>query len=420
MKRRTFLQGAGTAGGLLLLKPATVFGYPANSAVNYALLGCGNRGTAVAESFVKNANVRLVALGDIFSDKLATAKKHFDQLNVSLGKSAIDPAHTYHGYEACNALAADTSIDAVQISTPAFFHVDQLDILTAGGKHVYIEKPIGVDVPQTRRALEIAKRVDGKVSIAVGFQIRKAPPFVEIVQRIQRGDIGGIASTNGYYNAPPAVFHDVKNISPDEYRLRNWLRDKNLSGDILLEQNIHVIDMCNWIMGANPIGADARASRKVVRTFGNTNDNYEVIFTYPGNVQFVFSSTQFNKNGFFDVAANIFGSQGIAETSYTGQVRILGDKPWAWSGDKVQKSATFAANGAFLNNLADADKMKDRDFIESITNNKYQNQIAEGVRSAQTCMMGRKSAELGRPVTWNEIQADNEQYEMGFDITKFR
>ncbi|SEB48233.1 Gfo/Idh/MocA family protein [Terriglobus roseus] len=421
MDRRKFLQGSAGACGLLFVKPSTAFGYAANSAVRYGLLGCGKRGTSVATSFAKNTDARIVALGDIFPDQLAKGKTHFDEVNKGLGVSAIDPKLTFHGHDAYKAMAANPNIDAVQISTPPFFHVEHMDILTAGGKHVYCEKPVGVDVPQTRRALEIAKRINGKVSVAVGFQIRKAPPFVELARRIQAGQIGKIASLSGFYNAPPATYPDRGNMPKDEQRLRNWLWDKTISGDILLEQNIHVIDVCNWIMGAHPIKADARASRKVIQNFGNINDNYEVIFTYPGGVEFVFNSTQFNQNGFFDVAEHFFGTEGLAEAPYKGPLRILGKQPWAWTNNATPAAADtkFAADGAFTDNLADADKMKDRDFIDSITGHQYQNQIETGVQSARSCMLGRKSAELGRVVTWDEIESDREEYRLGIDISKF-
>jgi myo-inositol 2-dehydrogenase/D-chiro-inositol 1-dehydrogenase len=419
MDRRKFIQGAGAACGLMIVKPSVAFSYAANSAVRYGLLGCGKRGTSVATSFAKNTQARIVALGDIFPDQLALGKQHFDQVNASLGVSAIDPKLTFHGWEAYKAMAANPNIDAVQISTPPFFHVEHMDVLTAGGKHVYCEKPVGVDVPQTRHALEIAKRINGKVSVAVGFQIRSATPFVEIVKRIHAGDIGKIASLTGYYNSPPATYPDRGNMPKDEQRLRNWLWDKTISGDILLEQNIHVIDICNWVMGTHPVKATARASRKVIHNFGNINDNYEVIFEYPGEVELVFNSTQFNAPGYFDVKESFFGSSGIAETPYTGPLRILGPKAWTWTGGEQAKDAKFAADGAFTNNLADADKMKDRSFIESITGNAYQNQIAAGVDTARTCMLGRKSAELGRTVTWQELEADTEQYQLGIDIKKF-
>ena len=419
MNRRKFLQGASTACSLMIVKPSVAFSYAANSAVQYGLLGCGKRGTSVATSFATNTQARVVALGDIFPDQLAIGKQHFDQLNSKLGVPAVDPKFTFHGWEAYKAMAANPHIDAVQISTPPFFHVEHMDILSAGGKHVYCEKPVGVDIPQTRRALQIAKRIDGKVSASVGFQIRSAPPFAEMVQRIHTGQIGKIASIAGYYNAPPATYPDRGAMPHDEQRLRNWLWDKTLSGDILLEQNIHVIDVCNWVMGSHPLKATARASRKVIQNFGNINDNYEVIFEYPGEVELVFSSTQFNAPGYFDVKETFFGTEGIAEMPYKGALRIQGQKPWTWTGSEQESGAKFAADGAFSDNLADADKMKDRSFIESITGNKFQNQIAAGVESARTCMMARKSAETGRTVSWQDIEADTEQYQLGIEIRKF-
>src|ERR1700716_4053946 len=149
------------------------------------------------------------------------------------------------------------------------------------------------------------------------------------------------------------------------------------------------------------------------------NDNYEVIFEYPGQVELVFSSTQFNAPGYFDVKETFFGTEGIAEMPYKGALRIQGQKPWTWTGSEQESGAKFAADGAFSDNLADADKMKDRSFIESITGNKFQNQIAAGEDSAPPCRMTRKSAETGRTVTWQDIEADTEQYQLGIEIRKF-
>lgn len=416
--RREFIVGGGAC-GLLLVKPATAFSYQANSAVRYGLLGCGKRGTSVATSFAKNAGAHIVALADIFPDQLAKGKQHFDQVNASLGQAAIDPKRTFHGHDAYKAIASSPDVDAIQISTPPFFHVEHLEAITAAGKHAYCEKPMGVDVPQTQRALRIAQRVADKVSVSVGFQIRSAPPFVEIVKRIHAGQIGKIASISAHYNAPPAIYPDRGAMPADEKRLRNWLWDRTLSGDILLEQNIHVIDVCNWVMGAHPVKALARRSRKVVQNFGNTSDNYEVIFTYPGEVEMTFSSTQFNGNGYFDVAERFFGSEGIAEAPYSGPLRILGSQSWTWTASDATPAGKFASDGAFLDNLAQADAMKDRSFIESITGGKFQNQIATGVESALSCMMARKAAETGRAITWAEIGSDSEQYSLGLDLAQF-
>jgi predicted dehydrogenase len=423
MNRRKFLGTSAAMTGLLIVKPKTAFGYEANSAVRLALLGCGKRGTSVATSFAKNAGARIVALADIFPDQLAKAKTHFDEVNAGLGHPAIDPKLMFRGHTAFQQVAASPDVDAVQISTPPWFHIEHLDGVVSAGKHAYCEKPVGVDVAQTKRALEIGKRVDGKVSIDVGFQIRSAPPFVEIVRRIHAGEIGKIASISAHYNAPAATYPDRSGMPADERRLRDWLWDRTLSGDILLEQNIHVIDVCNWVMGTHPISAVAKSSRMVVSNFGNTSDNYQVIFTYPGDVRLSFSSTQFGTNGFFDVSERVFGSTGIAEAPYSGPLRIVGQNAWTWAGSEVAKDAPagkFAADGAFTDNLALADPMKDRGFIQSITSGKFHNQVAAGVESALSCMLGRRAAEVGREVTWDELIQHSEAYPLGMDITQFK
>ena len=422
MNRRSFITGASAACGLLIVKPKTAFGYEANSAVRLALLGCGRRGTTVATSFAKNTSARVVALADIFPDQLAKAKTHFDEVNTQLGKPTIDSRLMFRGHTAFQQVAASPDVDAIQISTPPWFHVEHLDGIVSAGKHAYCEKPVGVDIAQTQRALAIGSRVKSTQSVDVGFQIRSAPPFVEIVRRMHEGQIGKIAAISAHYNAPASTYPDRSGMSSDEVRLRDWLWDRTLSGDILLEQNIHVIDVCNWIMGTHPIKAVAKSSRKVISHAGNTNDNYQVIFTYPGDVELSFSSTQFGNSGFFDVAETIYGSTGVAEAPYSGALRILGENPWTWTSKDAPADAPpgkFAADGAFTDNLALADPMKDRGFIESITSGKFHNQIAAGVESARSCMLGRQAAALGREVTWDELLQHPEVYSLGMDVSQF-
>ena len=424
MDRRNFIAGSAAASGLLLLKPKTAFGYEANSAVRLALLGCGNRGTSVATSFAKNANARIVALADIFPDQLEKGKAHFDQVAATLGYSGVDSKMMFHGYKAFEEVAAAQGVDAVQISTPPWFHVGHLEAVVAAGKHAYCEKPMGVDIAQTKKALEIGKKAEGKVSLEVGFQIRSAPPFVEIVRRIHNGDLGKIASIAAHYNAPPSSYPErPATMSHDEVRLRNWLWDRVLSGDILVEQNIHVIDICNWVLGTHPLKAVAKGGRNVITHFGDCWDNYEVIFTYPDNVHVSFSSTQFGTTGWFDVAERVFGSQGIAEAPYSGPLRIIGEKAWTWS-DSSQPpaagSAQFATNGAFSDNLAQADPEKERGFVESIVSGKFHNQAELGVESARSAMLGRMAGYLDREVTWDEMLAHPEVYELGMDVSQFK
>jgi myo-inositol 2-dehydrogenase / D-chiro-inositol 1-dehydrogenase len=426
MDRRQLIQtGAAAASGMILLKPLTAFGYAANSAVRHGLLGCGNRGTSVATSFAKNTSAQVVALADLFPDKLALGRSHFDQLNAGLGHAAIDSKLLFHGPHAFEQLVASTDVDLIQISTPPFFHVQHLEAAVASGKHVYCEKPVGIDIHQANHALEIAKRIKPTQSVDVGFQCRSAPPIAAIAERIKSGALGKIAVVAANYNAPASTEKKPVGTSPDEYRLRNWLWDRALSGDILIEQNIHIIDLCNWLLGAHPLKATATGGRNILTHFGDCWDNYEVDFTYPNDVHLSFSSTQFGDDQSFDAGLKLFGANGLATVPYSGPVQITGTQAWAWQDPDAQAARSgsgmgkFAANGAFSDNLAFADRDKERTFIDSITSGNSHNQIAAGVETALSCMLGRMAGLTRREVTWEDLLAHGETYKLGFSLDQF-
>jgi myo-inositol 2-dehydrogenase/D-chiro-inositol 1-dehydrogenase len=422
MNRREFLQTTtGAASGLLLLKPAKAFGYQANSAVRLGLLGCGSRGTAVATSFSQNTSAQVVALADLFPDQLAAGRDHFNQLNTGLGRQPIDSKLLFHGPHAFEELAASSDVDLIQISTPPFFHVQHLEAAVASGKHVYCEKPVGIDVKQAREALEIAKRVKPSQSIDVGFQCRSAPPIAAVAEKIQAGALGKIASVAANYNAPASQEKTRAGASADEYRLRNWLWDRALSGDILVEQNIHIIDLCNWLLGARPLKATATGGRNILTHAGDCWDNYQVNFTYPGDVHVSFASTQFGNYGGFDAGLKMFGASGSATVPYSGPVQILGAQAWVWQdpAGAAPGAGKFAANGSFLDNLAFADRDKERTFIDSITSGRSHNQIAAGVETALSCMLGRMAGYRRSEVTWDDLLAHGETYELGMDLNQF-
>ncbi len=429
MNRRDFVHGAaGAASGMLLVPPSTAFAYAANSAVRLGLLGCGNRGTHVAESFSQNTAAQVVALADLFSDQLEAARAHFNALNTGMSRALIDPGLLFRGPHAYEQLAGSSGVDLIQISTPPFFHVEHLRASVAAGKHVYCEKPLGIDVAQARQALAIAQRVQPTQSIDVGFQCRSAPPIAAIAERIHTGALGKIASVSGYYFAPASVEKIVPGASMmdeprerDEHRLRNWLWDRALSGDILVEQNIHIIDLANWMLGAHPVKATATGGRSILTHAGDCWDNYQVDFAYPADVRLSFSSTQFGSYGLFEAGLRLFGAEGAATVPYAGPVQIVGAQPWAWqdSMSAAQDQGQFAANGAFQDNLALADREKERAFIDSIVSGPMHNQIADGVQSALSCMLGRMAGYQQREVTWEELLAHGETYELGMDLNQF-
>jgi len=418
MERRKFLEGAAVVtGGLLLLKPETAFGFQANSAVRMGLLGCGGRGTHVATSFSLNTTAQVVALADLFPNQLAAGLDHFNDVNAKLGRAAIDGKLQFHGPHAYEQLAA-ADIDLIQISTPPFFHVQHLEAAVAGGKHVYCEKPVGIDVAQARKALEIAKRVKPTQSVDVGFQCRNAPPIAAAVQKMKDGAVGDIATISAYYYAP-ASKEKAAGAPKDEYRLRNWLWDRALSGDILVEQNIHIIDLCNWLLGAHPVKAVATGGRLVLKHAGDCWDNYHVEYTYPGDVRVSFTSKQFGDYSLFDAGFRVFGSTGAAAVAYSGSVEIVGAQKWSWADSQKSAAGEFSASGAFSDNLAFADRDKERTFIDSIVNGPVHNQIAAGVETALSCMLGRMAGYRGHEITWDELLKHGETYKLGMDLQQF-
>jgi myo-inositol 2-dehydrogenase/D-chiro-inositol 1-dehydrogenase len=204
--------------------------------------------------------------------------------------------------------------------------------------------------------------------------------------------------------------------------LRNWQWSMNLSGDIFVEQDIHVVDICNWILNGHPTSVYATGARSVVSHFGDNFDNYQVNYTYPNDVHVNINAKQYGKTRDFDVSEKVLGSLGYSESPYSGPLRIVGDNAWEWKDPEpppANASEGFAQNGAFSNNLAYADRDKDRGFIDSITSGKYHNQIELGVESARTAIMARMSAHRGHVITWNDLLTDKEAFKLDFDINQF-
>jgi myo-inositol 2-dehydrogenase / D-chiro-inositol 1-dehydrogenase len=409
--RRKFLGVAAGTAGAMLVKPSLVRGAEANSAVRVGLLGCGGRGTDDATVFVNSAGARVVALADMFQDQLDKARTHFDTLQQANGAPAIDASQLFVGPDAYKRIAESKDLDAIVIATPPYYHVQHLETVVAAGKHVYVEKPVAVDVPGAKKVLEIGKRAQGKLSLDVGFQIRECPPFVELVKRIQGGALGGVACGEAHYFGGYISRPDWPNASPAEKRLRNWIYDRTLSGDIIVEQNIHVIDICNWILQAHPLKASATGGRLGRPTDGDVYGNYNVVFSYPNGIDVTFSSTQFAK-GWSDMNERFFGTKGVSQSPYSGPLGIWGDE--AWQPDPVIDPAT----GKPVSNLAEADPMKKKLFVESITSDEFHNQAAQGVETAISCMMAREAAYTGREITWDEIMKSTEVYDPKIDLNK--
>src|SRR5579864_6693984 len=162
--RRKFIGVAAATAGAMLIKPSLVHGTAANSAVRVGLLGCGGRGTEDATNLIDTGNARVVALADLFRDQLDAARAHFDQLQRAKDYTDIDASQLFLGPNAYQQIAHSKEVDAIVIATPPYYHPQHLETVVAAGKHVYLEKPVAVDIPGALRVVEIGKRAQGKIS----------------------------------------------------------------------------------------------------------------------------------------------------------------------------------------------------------------------------------------------------------------
>lgn len=412
--RRAFLGSA----GLLALAPDLVRGSQRNSAPRMALFGCGGRGTGVAESFTEHTSAQYVALGDLFQAQTEVAKQAIDKVSAKFGKAPIDSSQLFYGPHSLEKLCASKDIDIIHIATPPYFHPEHFAKAAASGKHIYCEKPVAVDVPGAKRVIEAGAKVGSKASVAIGFQLRHATPYVQLAERVKQGQLGEVVCGLAHYYAGAIARPEWPNASPRERRLRNWIYDKVLSGDIIVEQNIHLVDFNNFILGAHPVQASGVCGRKGRRDSGDCSSHFNVNYTYPGDTHITLTSTQFIE-GTWDVAMRMFGTQGNFEAHYDAPVRITGRTPWEFPGLGVPgqiANTAAAAAGAFKGALDDADAMKEQHFIESIVNGKFINEAAQGAESTLSAMLGRYAAYTGRPWTWDELLAVTDKWDSGLDV----
>jgi predicted dehydrogenase len=386
----------------MIIKPQSVTGTPANSAVRFGILGVGGRGTAVGNGFVQDAGARVTALADLFEDQIQNGRKRFDELQAKSGISAIDASQLYHGPDAYKRIAESKEVDFILITTPPYFHPRDLETVVAAGKHVYCEKPVAIDVPGAKRVIEIGKKAQGKLSLDVGFQIRMAPPMVEWAKRVADGAIGKVACGQAFYYCGQLGRPEWPNATPEQKRLRNWVWFRDLSGDIIVEQNIHVIDMCNWFLQGHPIKAVGTCDRKIRTDAGDCRDNFNAVFTYPGNVQISFGSSQFDTPE-FDAGVRLFGSEGSAECHYDWRVSIAGKNKWDAGLGPSKEGEQFSAAGTFRGALDKADAEKQKAFVASITSGQFHNQAAQGAESALSAMLARNAAYSGKELTWEGL-----------------
>ncbi len=418
MRRRMFVKNAGVISAATILRPDIVFGTKANSAIRMGIIGCGNRGTTVISSMSKNTNISINAMADIFDYQLQNAVGKFNKLNTTKGFPEIQKSNIYQGSKAYLKLLENKAVDAVLISSPCYTHPEFLTAAVAAGKHIYCEKPAAVDVEGCKKIELAGKSINGKLSVAIGFEIRYATPYVEIIKRIHNGDIGDIISADLYYFSSAVPLKPYKGIPNDEARIRNHFHFLELSGGILVDQGIHMLDVSNWALKQHPVDAMGTGGVKEGPEFGNAWNNYQVVYKYPNEVNMSIHSTQLGPV-FGDVCARFIGTKGIAEAHYNRGVFINGENKWDSNVVKGEATPEQVASGAFLSSLYDADANKVKSFIHSIETGNHLNEIQQGTESTLTAILGRNAAKAHEKITWDQMRLSNEKIDPKLNLSQF-
>jgi len=384
LSRRRFLADAGvTALAFSIVKPELVRGSQANSKIDLGLIGCGGRGTWIADLFKKHGGYNVVALADYFPDRVEAAG---DKLGV--------PASSrFTGLSAYRRLL-EQKLDAVAIESPPFFHPIQAADAVAAAKHVYLAKPAAVDVSGCLTIEQSAKKASASQRcFLVDFQTRATAPFIEAMRRVHSGALGSFVFGEATYHAEDPFLEKVDAVKSGtpEGVLRGWGLSREYSGDIITEQNIHTLDVMNWIMAKPPISASGTGGRKF-REVGTCWDTFSVTYKYADDVGIAFTSRQFDGFGTRPegIRNRMFGTEGVLETEYGGQVLVRGKD--FYNGGKTED---IYERGA-VNNISA--------FHDAIAKGDYSNPtVAESVRSNLVTILGRTAAYEGRVITWDDL-----------------
>jgi predicted dehydrogenase len=350
-------------------------------AIKVGVIGCGGRGTgATLDCLNADPGIEVVALGDLVPDRVASA---LEKLKKAFPERVNVPAsRCFTGFDNYLGVCSCPDVNLIVTAAPPGFRPIHLKAAVEAGKHVFMEKPVAVDPVGVRSVMASSDLAARKgLAIVAGTQRRHQTLYLELMKRVHDGQIGEIVAAQCYWNMGDLwVRKREPNMTEMEWQCRNWLYFTWLSGDHLVEQHVHNIDVVNWAIGALPknvLGMGGRQVR-VAPEYGNIFDHFFVEFEYPNGVR-VASVCRQTKGCAERVEERIVGTKGVALSA--GEIR--GEKPW-----KFQEKET---NPYVLEHV---------DLIASIRSGKPLNEGRQIAESTMCAIMGRMSAYTGRAISW--------------------
>jgi predicted dehydrogenase len=400
VSRRDFLK-ASAAVSLAAALPRIPGAHAAGSdAIRIGLIGCGGRGTGAAINCLEAApGVEITAMFDLFQDRIDSSLQKIREKFA--GQVKVTPERMFTGFDGFKKLCALPEINLVVMASPPGFRPMQLRAAVEAGKNVFMEKPVAVDPVGVRSVIASSDLAAQKgVAIVSGTQRRHQARYLELMKRLHEGAIGELVGGQCYWNQGDLwVRPRETGMSEMEWQCRNWLYFTWLSGDHIVEQHVHNIDVINWAFRALPekaMGMGGRQARTAPE-YGNIYDHFAVEFEYPDGVR-VMSMCRQTKGAAERIEEKLIGTKGVA----FGYGEIKGQAQWKWEGDETNPYVQEQA-----------------DLIAGIRAGKPLNEGRRIAESTMCAIIGRMSAYTGRAISWdwamNSSQLDltPKTYELG-------
>jgi myo-inositol 2-dehydrogenase/D-chiro-inositol 1-dehydrogenase len=385
-----------------LLIPPLLEKAPDGPVLKAGVIGCGGRGSGAATDWLSaGPNVTITALGDVFKDRIDSCREKIkNKFNID-----VPEENCFIGFDAFQKVI-DSGVDVVILATPPKFRPVHFEAAVNARKHIFMEKPVAVDPVGIRSVIASAKKAEAmNLKIVTGTQRRHQLDYIEVYKQVATGAIGDIVSANAYWNQNQLWFRNPKaEWSEMEWMIRDWVNWLWLSGDHIVEQHVHNLDVINWFTGLYPTKAVGFGSRQR-RVTGDQYDNFSVDYVYDNGMHMHSMCRQINgcvnnvsewirgTKGSTNCQNKIFDLAGNEIYSYTYPVNENGE-----AGKSVKISPYI------------------QEHIDLVTCIRQDIAVNEAEGTAMSClvaMMGRVSAYTGKAVTLEEMM--NSDMKLGPD-----
>ena len=359
-----------------------------SDAIRIGVIGCGGRGTGATIDCLNSApGVEVVAMGDLFMDRIDSSLKRIREAHPDKVKVAKDKFFT--GFDSYLKVTACPEVNLIVTAAAPGFRPLHLKAAVEAGKHVFMEKPVAVDPMGIRSVIASAELARRKgTAIVAGTQRRHQQSYLELMKRIHDGEIGEIIGGQCYWNQGDLwVIKKTPAMSEMEWQCRNWLYFSWLSGDHIVEQHVHNIDVMNWAFGSLPVKVMGMGGRqqRTAPEYGNIFDHFAVEFEYPNGVR-VHSMCRQIPGCADRVEERIVGTKGYA----FGYGEIHGQNFWKFQAEDPNPYV-----------------LEHTDLIASIRGGKPLNEGRQIAESTMCAIMGRMSAYTGRAISWEWAMASS-------------